>query len=194
MAFEIHQTALPEVLELIPERFVDKRGFFSETFNQADLAKLDIVADWVQDNHSLSRDAGTLRGLHYQVPPMAQHKLVRVVRGAVLDVAVDIRQGSPRFGRHVAVTLSADRWNQLFVPEGFAHGYLTLEPMTEVVYKVTKYYSPEHERVVSYDDPAIGIDWQLDKLAPTLSARDAAAPPLQGQETGFSYQTKRVNA
>ncbi len=140
---------------------------------------------FVQDNHSYSAARGVLRGLHYQVPPAAQHKLVRVSRGAVFDVAVDIRTGSPTFGQWAGVFLSAELWNQLLVPAGFAHGFVTLEEHTEVQYKVTAPYRPQLERSIRFDDPSIGIDWPVEPGAITLSAKDAAAPLLTGGPTGF---------
>src|SRR4051794_30186664 len=170
--------AIPEVRLIEPDRFQDQRGFFSETYNRRDFTRAGMAGDFVQDNHSLSVEIGTVRGLHYQLPPAAQAKLVRVVRGAVLDVAVDLRRGSPTFGRHVAQTLSPGRWNQMFVPVGFAHGFCTLEPDTEVVYKVTGYYSRAHDRGVRWDDPGLAIDWPVDPTAAVLSDKDRALPWL----------------
>lgn len=158
---EIRPTRLDGVLEIVPDRFGDARGFFSETYNAARLASSGIDLTFVQDNHSLSARRGVLRGLHYQLPPRAQDKLVRVVRGAIFDVAVDIRRGSPTFAQWVGVELSAEKWNQLLVPKGFAHGFVTLTENTEVAYKVTDYYSPEHDRSIRYDDPQIAINWPL---------------------------------
>lgn len=158
---EIRPTRLDGVLEIVPARFGDARGFFSETYNAARLASSGIDLTFVQDNHSLSARRGVLRGLHYQLPPRAQDKLVRVVRGAIFDVAVDIRRGSPTFAQWVGVELSAEKWNQLLVPKGFAHGFVTLTENTEVVYKVTDYYSPEYDRSIRYDDPQIAINWPL---------------------------------
>lgn len=132
----------------------------------------------MQDNHSLSAEKGVLRGLHYQLAPMAQDKLVRVVRGAILDVAVDIRPGSPTFGKHVAELISAENWRQIFVPIGFAHGFVTLEPNTEVLYKVTNFYSPQHERGIRWNDPALKIDWRIDPASAVLSKRDTEHPLL----------------
>lgn len=169
---------LHEVLELVPERAYDERGFFSETWNASTFAEAGLKLDFVQDNHSLSLWPGVLRGLHYQLPPCAQDKLVRVVRGAILDVAVDIRCSSPTFGRWVAIEISADRWNQVLVPKGFAHGFLAIEPGSEVIYKVTHAYSRAHERAIRFDDPQIDIHWPLPKEALHLSARDASAPRL----------------
>ena len=176
--------ALPELLELVPNRFQDERGFFSEVWNQARFAEAGIAAAFIQDNVSVSRTKGVIRGLHFQAPPAAQAKLVRVSRGAVFDVGVDIRRSSPTFGRWAGVVLSAEKWNQLYVPEGFAHGFVTLEDNTEVSYKVSGAYSPEHERSIRWDDPAIGIDWPI-SVAPTLSPKDETAPLLADIETGF---------
>lgn len=174
---DVQATDIPDVIIITPKRFGDHRGFFSETYNTRTLAAAGIDADFVQDNQSLSAEKGTLRGLHFQRPPMAQDKLVRVTRGAVLDVAVDIRAGSPTFGRHVAVTLSAENWAQLWVPKGFAHGFITLEADTEVLYKVTDYYSPEHDAGIAWNDPALGIDWGIDD--PVLSDKDHDHPVLE---------------
>ena len=137
---------------------------------------------FVQDNHSLSRKAGVLRGLHYQLPPFAQDKLVRVISGAILDVAVDIRKSSPTFGRWLALEVSAKRWNQILVPKGFAHGFVTLVPDTEVIYKVTERYAPECDRSIRFDDPAIGIDWRVSAADVTLSDKDRNAPLLADAE------------
>lgn len=175
---QITPTAIPDVKLIEPRKFGDHRGFFSETFSRKALAAAGLDLDFVQDNHSLSATAGTVRGLHYQVAPTAQAKLVRVVRGAILDVAVDIRRGSSTFGRHVAVELSAANWKQVLVPVGFAHGFVTLEPDTEVIYKVTDYYSPPDERGVLWNDPALGIDWRVAPDAATLSERDRRHPLL----------------
>ncbi len=175
---EIRPLGLDGVLEIVPKKFGDERGFFSETYNRDAFARHGVDLTFVQDNHSYSAAAGVLRGLHYQLPPKAQAKLVRVVRGRIFDVAVDIRRGSPNFGRWVSCVLSSDAWNQILVPVGFAHGFLTLEPDTEVIYKVTEAYSPAHDRGIRYDDPEIGIDWPLAGLTAVLSEKDAKAPNL----------------
>jgi dTDP-4-dehydrorhamnose 3,5-epimerase len=175
---EVVGTAIPEVKVLRPPKFADRRGFFSETYNRRALAEAGIDAEFVQDNHSLSVDKGVVRGLHYQIPPFAQHKLVRVIRGAVFDVAVDLRRGSPTLGKHVAVTLSAEEWNQLFVPIGFAHGFCTLVAGTEVAYKVTNYYSPGHERGIAWNDPTLGISWPVSGEEAILSDKDRRWPPF----------------
>ena len=179
---EVRPTGLAGVLEITPARFGDARGFFSETYNAARLAASGIDLAFVQDNHSFSARRGVLRGLHYQLPPRAQDKLVRVVRGAIFDVAVDIRRGSPTFGQWVGVELSAEKWNQLLVPKGFAHGFVTLTENTEVVYKVTDHYSPEHDRSIRYDDPDIAIRWPVAADALQLSDKDLAAARLAEAE------------
>jgi dTDP-4-dehydrorhamnose 3,5-epimerase len=167
------------VLEIIPKRFGDNRGFFAETWQRERFRGLGIDVDWMQDNQSLSAEAHVLRGLHFQLAPHAQAKLIRVLRGSVFDVAVDIRPGSASFGRWVARILSAEAFNQLFVPVGFAHGFLTLTPGTEVLYKVSAPYAPECERGIAWNDPAIAIDWPLPAgVQAVLSAKDAAAPTL----------------
>ncbi len=184
---EVRRLALDGVLEIRPRRFADERGFFSEVWNKARWRDAGVDVDFVQDNHSLSRQAGVLRGLHYQAPPMTQAKLVRVTRGAVFDVAVDIRNGSPTFGQWVSEILSAERWNQLFIPEGFAHGFLTLEADCEVEYKVSAPYSAEHDRAIRFDDPEIAIEWPIDSGELILSDKDRSAPRLAEVQTGFSY-------
>lgn len=178
---EIRATELPDVLEILPRRIGDDRGFFSEVWNRATWREAGIDLDFVQDNHSASA-RGVLRGLHYQLEPVAQAKLVRVSRGAVFDVAVDIRRSSPTFGRWVGRTLSARAWNQLLIPAGFAHGFLSLEDGTEVQYKVTAPYSAAHDRALAADDPAIGIQWPLDAEVWVRSAKDQAAPLLAQAE------------
>ena len=170
--------AIPDVLLCEPFRHADERGFFSEVWKRSADSAAGMHADWVQDNHSLSRTQGVLRGLHFQLEPMAQAKFVRVVRGRLWDVAVDIRQGIPSYGRHVAAELSAENWRQIFVPRGFAHGFITLEPDTEVIYKVDNEYSREHDRVIRWDDPALGIPWPLPAGGPVLSDKDRHAPLL----------------
>ena len=183
--------AIPEVIEVVPDRFGDARGFFSEVFNEAAWRQGGIGCAFVQDNHSFSQAVGVLRGLHFQTPPFAQDKLVRVTRGRVFDVAVDIRAGSPTFGRWVGVELSAEAWNQLFVPAGFAHGFVTLTPDVEFLYKVSNLYSRAHDRSIRFDDPAIGIDWPLPPEQLTLSEKDANAPLLADTDTGFVYAETR---
>ncbi len=185
---DVLSLGLEGVFEIRPPKFDDARGFFSETWNAAKLAKAGISIDFVQDNHSFSRIPGVMRGLHFQMPPFAQDKLVRVLRGSVFDVAVDIRRGSPTFGKWIAVTLSGRQWNQILVPKGFAHGFVTLEPDTEVVYKVSAPYSRPHDRSIRFDDPDIAIDWPVPATDMVLSAKDEAAPFLADLETGFVYQ------
>jgi dTDP-4-dehydrorhamnose 3,5-epimerase len=185
----IEATDIPDVLLIAPPKYGDDRGFFSETFRGAWFEEAGTSLDFVQDNHSLSADTGTVRGLHFQIPPHAQDKLVRVVRGAVLDVAVDIRVGSPTFGQHVAEVLSAENWRQLLVPKGFAHGFCTLEPDTEVLYKVTAYYAPDHDKGLLWDDPALGIDWPVDGDRAVLSDKDRLHPPLADLPAYFTRET-----
>jgi dTDP-4-dehydrorhamnose 3,5-epimerase len=175
---KVERLAIPDVLLLEPKRFGDERGFFSETFSRRALAECGIASEFVQDNHSLSRQVGVVRGLHFQIAPSAQGKLVRVPRGAVLDVAVDLRHGSPSFGRHVSAVLSAANWKQMWVPPGFAHGFCTLEPDTEVLYKVDAYYDPQADRGLAWDDPALGIDWPVQRGEAVLSDKDRRLPPL----------------
>ena len=163
---------IPDIRVLSLKKFGDRRGFFSETYNKQAFAALGIDIDFVQDNHSYSADKGTVRGLHFQTPPFAQDKLVRVVRGSVFDIAVDLRQGSPTYGRHVSAVLSAQAWNQLLVPIGFAHGFMTLEPDTEVIYRVSNYYAPDHDKGLLWNDPALGISWPIADAEAVLSEKD----------------------
>ncbi len=180
--------AIPEVIEIIPDRHGDDRGFFSEVFKDTVWAEGGINVPFVQDNHSFSRDVGVLRGLHFQTPPFAQAKLVRVTHGAVFDVAVDIRVGSPTFAHWVGIELTADKSNQLFVPAGFAHGFVTLTPNTEFLYKVSNHYSKFNDRSIRFDDPHINIRWPLNKGVLLLSDKDRNAPLLSNVETGFVYE------
>lgn len=182
---DVRSLPIAGLLEIRPKRFVDERGFFSETWNAAAWRQAGINQAFVQDNHSVSASRGTLRGLHFQTPPAAQAKLVRVSRGSVFDVAVDLRTGSPTYGRWAGLTLSASEWNQLLIPEGFAHGFLTLEPDTEVQYKTSAPYDPAHDRTIRFDDPALAIEWPINATAVILSDRDRAAPLLAEVETGF---------
>ena len=184
---KVESLAIGDVKLLTPKIFRDERGFFSETWN----AKVFEEATgskfhFVQDNHVLSRDKGTLRGLHFQIEPMAQDKLVRCLRGAILDVALDIRRSSPTFGKHVSAVLTPDNWTQIWVPKGFAHGYVTLEPDTEVIYKVTNLYAPAHDRGVLWNDPALGIDWQVDSAIVQTSAKDKVLPRLAELNDAFT--------
>ena len=184
---QITDTALPGVKLIQPVRHGDARGYFSETYRRDVASAHGIDVDFVQDNQAFSAATYVLRGLHFQLQPTTQAKLVRVSRGAIVDVAVDIRRGSPAYGRHVAVRLTAEAGNQLFVPEGFAHGYCTLEPNTEVIYKVNRYYSPEHDRGLLWNDPALGIDWGLAGNEPVLSAKDKTHPTLADLPAYFTY-------
>ncbi|MEX2518929.1 MAG: dTDP-4-dehydrorhamnose 3,5-epimerase [Paracoccaceae bacterium] len=182
---QIEATDIPEVKLITPRRFGDARGWFSETWNAANLKAAGIDHDFVQDNHSLSAAIYTLRGLHYQAPPFAQTKLVRVARGRVLDVAVDVRPGSATYRKWVAVELSAAVGEQLLVPRGFLHGFLTLEPNTEVLYKVDAYYSAAADGAVRFDDPDIAVDWGVAHGSVQLSDKDAAAPLLKDWTNPF---------
>lgn len=172
---------------IAPARHGDARGFFSETWSRAAFAAIGIDCDFVQDNHSLSRVKGTVRGLHFQTPPFAQAKLVRVSRGAIFDVAVDIRKGSPTFGQHVAVELSAENWHQLFVPPGFAHGFCTLQPDTEVLYKVSAPYAPDHDKGILWNDKALAIDWPVGVDEAVVSDKDRAQPRLSELAPVFTW-------
>lgn len=187
MEFKTPNPEIPEIKIVIPKKHGDARGFFSETYTRRALAAGGIDIEFVQDNHAFSAIKGTVRGLHFQIPPMAQAKLVRVVRGAVLDVAVDIRQGSPTYGRHVAVELSADRWNQIFIPEGFAHGLVTLTPDVEMIYKTSGYYSAAHDKGLLWNDPALGIPWPLTPAEALLSDKDRVQPRLADLPAYFRY-------
>lgn len=180
------ERALPVTL-ITPKRFGDDRGWFSETWHRQRLADQGIATDFVQDNHSLSRPVGTLRGLHFQTPPHAQAKLVRCVAGAIWDVAVDVRAGSPTYGRWVAATLSAENGQQLFIPAGFAHGFVTLEPDSEVIYKVDDYYAPDCDGGIAWDDPDIALPWPLPEGGPVLSPKDRALPRLADWTSPFAY-------
>ena len=186
--FAFRPSEIPEVLIVEPKLFGDHRGFFSETYSRDGFRAAGIGMEFVQDNHSLSQQAGTLRGLHFQSPPFAQDKLVRCVRGSILDVAVDIRKGSPTFGRHVAVELSQANWRQLLVPKGFAHGFLTLEPASEVVYKVSAPYSAAHDLGVAFDDPSIGIAWPTPADQLILSDKDRRQPLLADLPAHFDFR------
>jgi dTDP-4-dehydrorhamnose 3,5-epimerase len=184
---QIRSLDIEAVKIITPAKHGDHRGFFSETYNKAALAEAGITIDFVQDNQSLSAQKGTMRGLHFQTPPFAQAKLLRVVRGAVFDVAVDLRRGSPSYGRHVSAVLSAEEWNQILVPAGFAHGFMTLAPDTEVIYKVSNYYAPECDRGLLWNDPALGIDWPLPAGGAVLSDKDTKQPLLAAFDTPFEY-------
>ncbi|TIV62577.1 MAG: dTDP-4-dehydrorhamnose 3,5-epimerase [Mesorhizobium sp.] len=179
---EVRTLGLEGVLEIVPKRHGDARGYFCETWNAERFAQAGIDLTFVQDNHSYSAAAGVLRGLHYQLPPRAQDKLLRVVRGSVFDVVVDIRRSSPTYGKWSALEVSAEKGNQILVPKGYAHGFVTLVPDTEILYKVTDTYSPEHDRSIRFDDPAIGIAWPALAGGFQLSDKDRKAPPLSEAE------------
>jgi dTDP-4-dehydrorhamnose 3,5-epimerase len=174
----VEATAIPDVKIVTPKRIGDPRGYFSETYHRQRFAEAGITIDFVQDNQSLSAAVGTIRGLHFQSAPFAQDKLVRVLRGRILDVAVDLRRSSPTFGQHVAVELSAENGRQLLVPIGFAHGFCTLEPDTEIHYKVSAYYSAANDHGLAWDDPALGIAWPIDAARAVLSDKDRRQPKL----------------
>jgi dTDP-4-dehydrorhamnose 3,5-epimerase len=188
---DVRATALPEVKVLTPRRFGDTRGYFSETWSRARMAGAGLDLDFVQDNESLSAEAGTLRGLHYQAPPFAQAKLVRVAQGAILDVAVDARRGSPRYGRWVAEEISAENSRQILVPRGFLHGFLTLTPGTLVIYKVDNPYDAASDGSVLWNDAGLGIDWGVPPETVTLSAKDREAPAFGAWQSPFEYGVNR---
>jgi dTDP-4-dehydrorhamnose 3,5-epimerase len=175
---DIRTLQIPGPVVIVPRKFADGRGFLSETHNEAEFCAKVANVRFVQDNHSYSEHPGTIRGIHFQVPPHAQGKLVRVVRGAIFDVALDLRTASPTFGRHAATELSAADWNQVWIPAGFGHGFCTLEPHTEVIYKVTAFYHPESERGIAWNDPGLAIGWPLGGHEPRLSDQDRQHPRL----------------
>ena len=186
---EVIDTELSDVKIVVPKRFSDPRGFFSEVYKRGAFASAGISSDFLQDNHSLSGPVGTLRGLHFQTPPFAQAKLVRVLRGSIFDVAVDIRHGSPSFGRFATAELSAANGRQLYVPRGFAHGFVTLEPDTEVLYKVDSYYAPENDSGIVWNDPDIAIPWPLPEGGPLLSDKDSKLGTLAEMKHVFQYES-----
>jgi len=186
---KIEATDIDGVKIIWPDKFGDHRGFFSETFNSEKLKSSGLDLSFCQDNHSLSERAGTLRGLHFQIRPYAQDKLLRVARGAIYDVAVDIRAGSPDFGKWVGYEISAKLWNQIFIPAGFAHGFCTLEDNTEVMYKVTAPYSPESERGIAWNDEELAIDWPIENREPILSEKDTNYPELRSLPEFFQYES-----
>lgn len=175
---KVVDTIIPEVKLIEPVRHVDERGHFSEVFSRRLWEEAGLPPDFIQDNYSLSRQRGVIRGLHFQIPPYAQTKLLRVLRGSIFDVAVDIRHGSPTFGRFVSAVLSAENWNQILIPKGFAHGFCTLEPETEVLYKVDNYYSRDHDLGLAWNDGEIGITWPVAESDAVLSPRDHRHPML----------------
>ncbi|MCB5176431.1 dTDP-4-dehydrorhamnose 3,5-epimerase [Microvirga lenta] len=181
----VEPTAIPDVKIVTPRRVGDSRGFFSETYNRQRFTETGIAEEFVQDNHSLSAMVGTVRGLHFQSGPFAQVKLIRVVRGRILDVAVDLRRSSPTYGRHVTAELSAENGCQILVPVGFAHGFCTLEPNTEVLYKVSAYYSVDHDHGLAWDDPDLGIAWPVGPTDAILSDKDRRQPKLSELPTYF---------
>lgn len=182
---DVRKTGIDGVLLITPKRFSDARGYFVESYNAARFREAGISDIFVQDNQSLSIAAGTVRGLHYQSPPRGQAKLVRALRGSIIDVAVDARKGSPTYGRHVRALLSADNGAELLVPVGFLHGFVTLEPMTEVAYKVSDFYSAEHDGSVLWNDPTLAIDWGIDAAAAVVSEKDAKAVPFSAFNSPF---------
>jgi len=190
----IESLDIPDVKLITPRRFGDHRGFFMETFSATKLAEAGIQRDWVQDNHSLSEHPGVLRGLHFQAPPHAQAKLVRVVAGRVWDVAVDIRKGSPTYGKWVAAELSADNDQQMFIPEGFAHGFVTLEPGTAFLYKVSDVYAPDTEGGLAWNDADLAIPWPVDSVPGELrmSDKDTTLPALADFDSPFVYPAEAL--
>ncbi|WP_272700673.1 dTDP-4-dehydrorhamnose 3,5-epimerase [Desulfovibrio sp. Fe33] len=187
---EVYKTELSGLLILIPRVFQDERGFFLESYNAAHFRELGIDCEFVQDNHAYSRDVGVLRGFHFQTPPMAQAKLVWVTRGAVVDVVVDLRKGSPTYGRKEHVILSAANFKRMFIPKGFGHAYATIMPDTEFQYKVDAPYSPAHEGGLAWNDPDIGMDWEpaLHGREPILSEKDRLLPELAGFSSPFTFE------
>jgi dTDP-4-dehydrorhamnose 3,5-epimerase len=187
---QIERVAIEGILVFVPTRRSDQRGFFSETYRSDLLAADGLHANFVQDNHVYSAERGVLRGLHFQVPPRAQGKLVRCTRGAILDVVVDVRKDSPTWAQYAATELTAENWKQLWVPPGFAHGYVTLEPNCEVIYKVTDYWAPDCERGIVWNDPDLGIDWRFGESELILTDRDRGYPSLREIDPGFHYDQR----
>jgi dTDP-4-dehydrorhamnose 3,5-epimerase len=184
---EVTLTSIPDVKLIAPRRFGDKRGFFSESYNRRAFAEIGVVADFIQENHAYSAERGTLRGLHFQKPPATQTKLLRVLRGAILDVCVDCRAGSPNYGRHVMVELTSESGRQILCPKGFAHGILTLKPHTEIAYKVDAYYAPELDSGVRFNDPDLAIDWPIAEGELILSEKDRHQPWFRDLPAIFTY-------
>lgn len=182
---KITELQIPGLLLIIPKRFEDPRGYFTELYSEKTLRDAGVSVSFVQDNFSLSRAKGTVRGLHYQIPPRPQDKLVRVSRGRIFDVAVDLRQASATFGKHVSVELSGENGEQLFIPAGFAHGFCTLEKDTEVVYKVSDFYDPKTEEGVLWSDPALNISWPASPQHATISDKDAKLPLFKDMQRRF---------
>jgi dTDP-4-dehydrorhamnose 3,5-epimerase len=186
MPFAFHRPdVIPDLIIIEPRVFVDERGWFQETYRESQFEQFGIKRRFCQDNHSRSTTRGVIRGLHYQLNPAAQGKLVRCTAGSIFDVGVDIRKGSPTFGKWVGVTLSADNFHMLWVPEGFAHAFCTLTDVAEVLYKTTSEYSSAHERCIRWNDPALGIEWPVSN--PELSPKDASAPSLVDAENNFVW-------
>jgi dTDP-4-dehydrorhamnose 3,5-epimerase len=185
---QVISSHLSDVKLLRPQRHVDNRGFFSEAYSKRAYAEIGVTNEFLQDNHSLSRRKGVVRGLHFQTPPFAQAKLVRVLRGSIFDVVVDIRANSPTYSRHIATVLSAEDWNQIFIPAGFAHGFCTLLPDTEILYKVDSYYSPAHDRGIRWNDPALDIAWPVAEQEAELSDKDRKLPLFREIADSFTYE------
>lgn len=183
---KIIDTEIPEVKIIEPDVFGDNRGWFIESYSKKKFADLGIDADFIQDNHSFSAEKGTLRGIHFQNNPMAQGKLIRCTSGAVIDVAVDLRKGSPTYKKYVKVELSAENKRMFYMPKGFGHGFLTLTSDVNFQYKVDEYYSGEQDRSIRFDDPELNIDWGIDE--PIMSEKDANAPLLKDSDCNFSYE------
>lgn len=186
--FAFEPLAIPSIVLIRPKKFGDARGYFMETWSAQDFAAAGIDATFVQDNQSLSAARGVVRGLHFQAPPAAQAKLIRVLKGAIFDVAVDIRRGSPSYGKWCVATLTAESAEQIFVPRGFAHGFCTLEPDTEVTYKVDGPYAPEAEGGIAWNDPDLAIDWPIAAAEAQLSGKDVALPGFAGFVSPFRYE------
>jgi dTDP-4-dehydrorhamnose 3,5-epimerase len=184
-AVQVLATEIADLKMIVPRIHRDHRGFFSETYSKVGLSARDVNLEFVQDNHSLSVERGVVRGLHFQIPPFAQDKLVRVIRGSIYDVAVDLRRSSRTYGKHVARVISAADWNQFLVPVGFAHGFCTLEANTEVIYKVTNYYSPEHDRGMLWNDADLGIAWPIAEGEAILSEKDCKQPRFRELQSYF---------
>jgi dTDP-4-dehydrorhamnose 3,5-epimerase len=190
----IQRTEIPDVLLIVPHRFGDQRGWFSETYNSRSFSEALGDITFVQDNQAFSALRGTLRGLHFQRPPESQAKLIRVLRGSIFDVAVDLRAGSPTYGHWVGRTLAADRGEQIFVPHGFAHGYCTLEPNTEVAYKVDGFYAPACDAGLAWNDPTLGIEWPFTPEEVILSDKDRTLPAFANFVSPFPYEPVKTRA
>lgn len=188
MSILIEQLEIPDVALISTDRHGDNRGFFSETYNKKEFERAGLYIDFVQDNHTKSLRKGTLRGLHFQIEPFAQAKLVRVAHGSIFDVAVDLRVGSVTYGRHISAIISAENWNQILIPVGFAHGLITLEPNTEVLYKVSSVYSADHDKGLLWNDPALGIQWPVSAAEVILSEKDKRQPKLEDLPAYFRFE------